>query len=124
MRHSENPRLQDALVTGAPTSEDDMKAIAEALFKWSRELGAVSFAHWFFPMRGGSGAVGGQVVPRFELVIGLPRRCVRRGLHEGTVLHSNRLLMRLTRHSEAQTSYTVRGCKHEVHLYAYTSVAH
>jgi glutamine synthetase len=54
-------RFKDNLITGAPTSEDDMKAIAEALFKWSRERGAVAFAHWFFPMRGGSGAVGGQV---------------------------------------------------------------
>jgi len=51
-------RFQDALLTGAPTSEDDQKAIAEAIFKWARELGAVSFAHWFFPMRGGSGAYG------------------------------------------------------------------
>jgi glutamine synthetase len=54
-RHKEN------LVSGAPTSEDDMKVLAETLFKWAREQGAVSFAHWFFPMRGGSGAVGGQL---------------------------------------------------------------
>jgi glutamine synthetase len=51
-------RFKEALVTGAATSEDDMKAIAEAIFKWSREQGAVSFAHWFFPIRGGSGAYG------------------------------------------------------------------
>jgi glutamine synthetase len=36
-----------------------MQAIANALFAWARGLGAVSFAHWFFPMRGGGGAVGG-----------------------------------------------------------------
>merc|ERR1719421_1108602 len=36
-----------------------MKAIATAIFTWARGLGAVSFAHWFFPMRGGGGAVGG-----------------------------------------------------------------
>eukprot|EP00928_Gymnodinium_smaydae_P012993 TRINITY_DN1474_c0_g1_i13.p1 TRINITY_DN1474_c0_g1~~TRINITY_DN1474_c0_g1_i13.p1 ORF type:complete len:669 (+),score=173.15 TRINITY_DN1474_c0_g1_i13:62-2008(+) len=35
-----------------------MKIIAEAIFKWARDQGAVSFAHWFFPMRGGSGAFG------------------------------------------------------------------
>merc|ERR1719410_1189148 len=52
-------RFKDSLVTGAPTSEDDMKAIASAIFTWARGLGAVSFAHWFFPMRGGGGAVGG-----------------------------------------------------------------
>jgi len=52
-------RFKEALVTGAPTSEDDMKAIADAIFAWARTKGAVSFAHWFFPMRGGGGAVGG-----------------------------------------------------------------
>lgn len=52
-------RFKEALVTGAPTSEDDMKAIADAIFGWARTKGAVSFAHWFFPMRGGGGAVGG-----------------------------------------------------------------
>merc|ERR1719210_3243682 len=52
-------RFKEGLVTGAPTSEEDMKAIAEAIFGWARTLGAVSFAHWFFPMRGGGGAVGG-----------------------------------------------------------------
>jgi len=51
-------RFKEALVTGAPTSEEHMKIIAEAMFKWAREQGAVSFAHWFFPMRGGSGAFG------------------------------------------------------------------
>merc|ERR1719264_239336 len=54
-------RFKDCLVKGEPTTEDDMKAIAEAIFKWARGLGAVSFAHWFFPMRGGSGATGGAV---------------------------------------------------------------
>ena len=54
-------RFKDGLVTGEPTSEEDMKVLAETLFKWARGLGAVSFGHWFFPMRGGSGAVGGTV---------------------------------------------------------------
>lgn len=52
-------RFKDNLVTGAPTSEDDMKAIATTMFTWARGLGAVSFAHWFFPIRGGGGAPGG-----------------------------------------------------------------
>jgi len=51
-------RFKEALITGAPTSEEDQKAIADAIFKWAREQGCVSFAHWFFPMRGGSGAYG------------------------------------------------------------------
>jgi len=54
-------RFQDALITGAATSETDMQVIAEAVFGWARKLGAVSFAHWFFPARGGGGATGGAV---------------------------------------------------------------
>merc|ERR1719414_2852404 len=53
--------FKESLVTGAPTSEEDMKVLAEAMFKWARGLGAVSFAHWFFPTRGGGGAPGGAV---------------------------------------------------------------
>eukprot|EP00933_Yihiella_yeosuensis_P052200 TRINITY_DN50210_c0_g1_i1.p1 TRINITY_DN50210_c0_g1~~TRINITY_DN50210_c0_g1_i1.p1 ORF type:complete len:698 (-),score=171.34 TRINITY_DN50210_c0_g1_i1:198-2291(-) len=52
-------RFKECLKTGAPTPEDDQKIIAESLFKWARKLGAASFAHWFFPLRGGSGALGG-----------------------------------------------------------------
>lgn len=51
-------RFKDALVTGAETKNDDKKVIAEAVFGWARSLGATSFAHWFFPMRGGGGALG------------------------------------------------------------------
>jgi len=51
-------RFKDNLITGAPTSEDDQKALAAALFKWARELGAVCFAHWFFPSRSGGGSYG------------------------------------------------------------------
>eukprot|EP00928_Gymnodinium_smaydae_P091098 TRINITY_DN7479_c2_g1_i1.p1 TRINITY_DN7479_c2_g1~~TRINITY_DN7479_c2_g1_i1.p1 ORF type:complete len:713 (-),score=141.63 TRINITY_DN7479_c2_g1_i1:163-2190(-) len=51
-------RFKDAVQTGAATSESDMKVIADAVFKWARDQGAVAFAHWFFPMRGGSGAYG------------------------------------------------------------------
>merc|ERR1719456_729981 len=54
-------RFQDALKTGAPTSEADQKVIAEAMLKWARSLGATSFAHWFFPLRFGSGATGGML---------------------------------------------------------------
>jgi len=50
--------FKEAIVSGEPTSEEDQKAIADAIFKWAREQGAVSFAHWFFPSRGGSGANG------------------------------------------------------------------
>jgi len=49
------------LLSGDSTTEDDQKIIAEAMFKWARERGATDFAHWFFPIRGGSGAVGGAL---------------------------------------------------------------
>jgi glutamine synthetase len=51
-------RFKTALVTGEATSENDQKIIADAIFKWARELGAVSFAHWYFPLRFGGGAYG------------------------------------------------------------------
>lgn len=49
------------LVTGDATPEEDQKVIAQAIFKWAREQGATDFAHWFFPSRGGGGAVGGTL---------------------------------------------------------------
>merc|ERR1719183_1131001 len=54
-------RFLDSLDTGAATPEEDMKIIAEAIFTWARARGATDFAHWFFPSRGGSGAVGGAL---------------------------------------------------------------
>ena len=36
-----------------------MKEIAQAIFIRARARGAISFVHWFFPMRGGGGATGG-----------------------------------------------------------------
>jgi glutamine synthetase len=54
-------RFKDCLKTGAPTTPEDQKVIAQALYKWARKLGASSFGHWFFPLRGGGGVVGGGV---------------------------------------------------------------
>ncbi|CAE8677930.1 unnamed protein product [Polarella glacialis] len=54
-------RFMGAMISGEPTSAADQKVIADALFTWARAQGAVDFAHWFFPIRGGSGAVGGAV---------------------------------------------------------------
>jgi len=53
--------FKEGMVDGTPTSEDDQKVIAFELFKWARARGATDFAHWFFPTRGGSGAVGGAL---------------------------------------------------------------
>ena len=50
---------------GGATSDEDQEAISKALYAWARERGATDYAHWFFPMRGGSGATGGmRVAPR------------------------------------------------------------
>ena len=49
-------RFKQALVDGGATSEADQEAISKALYAWARERGATDYAHWFFPMRGGSGA--------------------------------------------------------------------
>merc|ERR550532_897116 len=54
-------RFKDCLLSGEPTSKDDQMAIAAGMFKWARERGATDFAHWFFPSRGGGGAVGGSL---------------------------------------------------------------
>ncbi|CAE7823401.1 glnA3 [Symbiodinium sp. CCMP2592] len=54
-------RFNECLITGAPTTEEDQKVISEAIFEWARERGAIDFAHWFFPLRGGGGAVGGML---------------------------------------------------------------
>mmetsp|Transcript_94711 Transcript_94711/g.197889 ORF Transcript_94711/g.197889 Transcript_94711/m.197889 type:complete len:760 (+) Transcript_94711:70-2349(+) len=54
-------RFKECLKSGAPTSPADQKVLADAIFKWARKLGATSFAHWFFPLRGGGGAIGGSV---------------------------------------------------------------
>ncbi|CAE7337778.1 glnA3 [Symbiodinium natans] len=54
-------RYQECLITGEPTTEKDQKVIADLLFQWARERGAIDFAHWFFPLRGGGGAVGGML---------------------------------------------------------------
>jgi len=51
----------ECVASGEPTSEEDQQVIAKALFKWARQRGATDFAHWFFPIRGGSGAIGGML---------------------------------------------------------------
>ena len=50
-----------SLTEGTDLSKDMKQALADGLFKWARENGASHFAHWFFPCRMGSGAVGGSL---------------------------------------------------------------
>ncbi len=61
-------RFKQALVDGGATSDEDQEAISKALYAWARERGATDYAHWFFPMRGGSGATlcGNQPVRRLR----------------------------------------------------------
>mmetsp|Transcript_47050 Transcript_47050/g.131160 ORF Transcript_47050/g.131160 Transcript_47050/m.131160 type:complete len:1165 (+) Transcript_47050:86-3580(+) len=54
-------RFKQSLMTGEPTGVEDQKVIAAAMFEWARKQGATDFAHWFFPCRGGAGAVGGSL---------------------------------------------------------------
>jgi len=54
-------RFKDCLVTGEDTPAKDKKIIAEAMFQWAKSQGAIGYAHWFFPMRGGGGAPGGSL---------------------------------------------------------------
>jgi glutamine synthetase len=54
-------RFKANVDSGEATPAADQKVIADALLQWGKENGAVSFAHWFFPMRGGGGAVGGAL---------------------------------------------------------------
>ena len=62
-------RFKATLVDGGATSDEDQEAISKALYAWARERGATDYAHWFFPMRGGSGATlcGNQPVCRVRI---------------------------------------------------------
>jgi len=53
--------FREAVVTGAELDDMTKAAVAKGMFAWARENGAISFAHWFFPCRMGSGAVGGSL---------------------------------------------------------------
>jgi len=53
--------FREAVVTGAELDEPTKATVAKGMFTWARENGAISFAHWFFPCRMGSGAVGGTL---------------------------------------------------------------
>jgi glutamine synthetase len=53
--------FNEAVRTGAELDEASKKTLADGMFKWARENGATSFAHWFFPCRWGSGATGGTL---------------------------------------------------------------
>lgn len=53
--------FNEAVLTGADLDAQTKNALANGMFKWARENGATSFAHWFFPCRMGGGAVGGTL---------------------------------------------------------------
>jgi len=53
--------FKESILAGGELPDGTKKAIADGMFKWAREQGASSFAHWFFPCRMGSGAPGGAL---------------------------------------------------------------
>jgi len=53
--------FREAIKNGTELTEAQKKEIASGMFTWARSLGATHFAHWFFPCRGGGGAVGGSL---------------------------------------------------------------
>jgi len=53
--------FKNSVLTGEELSPAVKKVIADGVFKWAREKGATSFAHWFFPCRMGGGAIGGTL---------------------------------------------------------------
>lgn len=54
-------RFKRSIVTREPLPAEDKAAVAHTIFQWARDLGAIDSAHWFFPSRGGGGAVGGTL---------------------------------------------------------------
>jgi len=52
-------RFRDLRESGEDLSGEDMDAIAECLFEWSTGLGAVNFAHIFYPARSSGAQIGG-----------------------------------------------------------------
>lgn len=54
-------RFKNSLKTGAPTEKADQDILASSMFEWAKRNGAIGYAHWFFPMRGGGGAPGGTL---------------------------------------------------------------
>jgi len=54
-------RFKACVISGEDTSEEDQIIIATSMFLWAKKNGAVAYAHWFFPMRGGGGAPGGTL---------------------------------------------------------------
>jgi glutamine synthetase len=54
-------RFKNSLKTGAPTEKADQDILASSMFEWAKRNGAIGYAHWFFPMRGGGGATGGTL---------------------------------------------------------------
>lgn len=53
-------RFKDSSTNGTMLSEDDKNVITKVLSSWAILRGAEMFAHWFFPLRGGGGMIGGH----------------------------------------------------------------
>eukprot|EP00931_Biecheleriopsis_adriatica_P000250 TRINITY_DN10026_c0_g2_i1.p1 TRINITY_DN10026_c0_g2~~TRINITY_DN10026_c0_g2_i1.p1 ORF type:complete len:731 (-),score=159.31 TRINITY_DN10026_c0_g2_i1:102-2294(-) len=53
--------FKEAVLAGIELDDATKDAVAAGMFQWAKDHGATSFAHWFFPCRWGSGAVGGSL---------------------------------------------------------------
>lgn len=62
-------RFRTALVDGAKTSDADVKAIEVGLFNWCSANNCISYAHWFFPIRGGGGNLGSTAGMKHDLFL-------------------------------------------------------
>jgi len=64
-------RFKNSLTTGEPTPAADQTAIEAGLFAFATANGAASYAHWFFPVRTGSGVMGSTAGMKHDTFIDL-----------------------------------------------------
>lgn len=64
-------RFRDARDKGDDVSGDDMQAIAECMFHWATGLGAVNFAHIFYPARSTGAQLGGAAGMKHDAFVEL-----------------------------------------------------
>ena len=64
-------RFRDARAAGEDLSKEDMQAIADVLFKWATGLGAVNFAHIFYPARSTGAQIGGAAGMKHDAFVEL-----------------------------------------------------
>eukprot|EP00397_Hematodinium_sp_SG-2012_P007957 GEMP01008008.1.p1 GENE.GEMP01008008.1~~GEMP01008008.1.p1 ORF type:complete len:713 (+),score=181.67 GEMP01008008.1:87-2225(+) len=65
-------RFKGATRTGTPLSSEDKDAIADALGAWAQDLGALQYAHIFYPVRSaGLGVLGGSAALKHDAFVNI-----------------------------------------------------